>query len=736
MGAREWMSQIETHAIRDHIAMLPGMERGTGNSWGPCPSCGAEFRASTPGEDSNRRALYLTSNGRGWKCYAGGNSKNSVCVGQGDFADLIALSLFGSPAKGLTPVQMGEMRQVCASNGLCDADSRQSGTGVRKMSGTYEALRKKARRTEMTNRPASPPVSGGPKNDRSPFRWRDTLAPGAARAMFNDPEAEPVLTYLRRVRMFSDDVIRRWGLGAYMLRSGGKVRERWLTIPLTDAGGKVVNVRFRRVPGPCLYCSKDGTTEGSGCVKCWPFMLTDRKTGTIDPTATCDKCPRDGSDEHPTGECRRCKYHKRGRVPHKPKYRVCANRPLPLFGLSTLTERDDPVIIVEGELDVLAMDMYGFPVNVVSTSAGSDAKWLAAWLDVLEPFPDFIIAGDNDVAGDKYAEHVADSLGRDRCARARLPAKDANECLMNGVGVEDVSDALERAQSMNGLTINRVGAYEQDIDDLIKNPAKLVGIQTSVTKFNKQIGGLNPGAHVWTGDTGHGKTTFTTFLCFDVATHQGIPVFITSFEQRPIGSVMKLLRMECGTDFVKITESERVASLKALDGKPIYILDHYGNMDGDQVIKACRYARRRLGCRVQLIDHIGFLTDEGEDERLSLEKRIRELATIGINEDIVFLIICHPNNTFNAQQRRVKLADIKGASAIRQDAHSGCVVERGEITAGRPFPSAVVYADKVRSEWGQADSTRVIAFDPLSLHYADRWEDTPSGAKGIRVVGS
>jgi len=475
-----------------------------------------------------------------------------------------------------------------------------------------------------------------------------------------------------------------------ILRSGGRVVERWLTIPLVDPDrGIPVNVRFRSVPGPCPRCDGEG----------------------------CDPC--------------------KGKGEVQKAYRVCAGRPLPLFGAGSLTETDRPVIVTEGELDVVALDAYGWGVNVVSGTAGAKQDWPDAWLDRLEPFPSFVLAFDDDEAGDEGATKLAAKLGRYRCGRAKLPRNDAGQCLQEGVSSEAVRAALAGAESMVGLGVVTPDHYATAIEDLIANPHKLLGFQSSLTALNDGLGGLAPGVYVITGETGHGKTTFATWLCWDLATQLGEPSLLTSFEQQPIGTVQKLLRMELGGDFTRYTPEQRREGLVELSGKGLQILDKYGDVSDSDVVDAVRYARRRLDCKIALIDHLGFMVRvrrSGEDERQAIERVIRDLATIGVQDDIRILLICHPSNMYKAQQRRVEIGDLKGASAIRQDCHAGFVVERGKTSPQNPMPWARFYFDKVRSEFGQAGSIRRVSYDPLSLHYAMSWEETPSGKAGKRVA--
>jgi replicative DNA helicase len=106
-----------------------------------------------------------------------------------------------------------------------------------------------------------------------------------------------------------------------------------------------------------------------------------------------------------------------------------------LYGLDDVASQAE-IIIVEGEMDKLALEEAGFK-NVVSVPDGAPARvkdgdlppasedtkysylWnCRAWLDQAVRV---VIATDNDAPGDALAEELARRLGRERCWRVRWP---------------------------------------------------------------------------------------------------------------------------------------------------------------------------------------------------------------------------------------------------------------------------------------------------------------------------
>ena len=503
------------------------------------------------------------------------------------------------------------------------------------------------------------------------FRWSPELPQKFHDQLFTSA-GNPVLQYLLTDRRLDLEIIKEAKLGCMWIDKNGD-REYWLSIPHMDKDGEFCNIRFRSIP------------------------------------------------------------------PAKKQYRVCSGRPLVLYGSESLSDHANQVVIVEGELDVLAMRTYGFDKNVVSGTAGAAANWPEEWLDRLEEYQQFLIWYDSDQAGDDGAYKLGKKLGLYRAFRVVTNEfNDIGEALQKGITGDRIATFLdENAQPFLKTNLKKVDQFADEIEKLIRSPHSLIGMPTGSKKLDSILGGVMPGLWVVTGDTGHGKTTWATWLLMQQSM-MGVSVMLTSFEQRPIGTVQKLLRAYVGGDFTSVSEKERRDALDKMSEIPLRVFDHYGELKFDHLIETIRFSARRHDMRICLIDHLGFLVSSsrksGEDERLVIERIVRKLATVAVQDNITIMLICHPNNLSVSQQRRVKISDLKGASAIRQDAHVALVVERLDMSEDRGFPATAIHVDKVRSEFGANGSRTIMAFDPLACIYADVWEDTPSHKKGKKIM--
>lgn len=658
------------------VISLLNLQAGRARSFGACPACGELKRSS----GDHRFACGITKDGRGWSCHK--------CKAKGDGVDLISHSKYGKRSNDLGGPEWAALRAWCAETGLASpaAPGGESRASVKPMSGVIDNLMGRRKPRERSAPAESAPAESAPSGGT--FGWSDELTTQCEDALWG-PDGAGVLAYLES-RGFVEGTIKEFRLGAKLVRSGELVVEQHLTIPLCDERGVPINMRFRAIPGDCLACM------GTGCSRC--------------------------------GQS--------GEAKAKPKYRVCKGRPLPLFGCDRFSsDLKKAVIVTEGELDAIALHQYGYHSSVVSGTAGAGAL-TDEWLDLLEPFTHFVLAYDDDEAGHKGADAFAEKMGKDRCSRAIFVHPDAGSCLEANLPAASMRRCIEQAKPMFGIVIRRVNEYATELEQLVSNPESLRGRPFSSARLGECLGGQRAGLRIISGDTGQGKTTFATWLAWDEA-RLGTPVMLTSFEQKPIGTVQKLIRMQLGNDFTKVTKAERLEALDELGKSPIHVLHHYGHIPAEKLMQTIRYAVRRLGVRHIVVDHLGFLIPpDAEDERRAIEGIIRALALTAYSASVLITLICHPKNVRPGE--RVTMRDLKGASAIRQDADEVLIVEamppRPNATPPRPWPTSRVHIDKCRSEFGRPNSKCTLAFGPLSCVYADSWESTPEGNSGLLVV--
>ena len=121
-----------------------------------------------------------------------------------------------------------------------------------------------------------------------------------------------------------------------------------------------------------------------------------------------------------------------------------------LFNQDCLERIDgDEVILLEGELDLIALYSQGYR-NVVSTTIGANG-FKPEWVVLLKGFNHILIVYDSDKAGQEGAKKVAKLLGLDRCRNVLLPTKDVNDFFMAGHTNADFKQLIEQAVSFESM---------------------------------------------------------------------------------------------------------------------------------------------------------------------------------------------------------------------------------------------------------------------------------------------
>jgi replicative DNA helicase len=126
-----------------------------------------------------------------------------------------------------------------------------------------------------------------------------------------------------------------------------------------------------------------------------------------------------------------------------------------LFGWQAVTNDTRSIIICEGELDAMSFREFGFQALSLPLGGGKGEK--QAWIDNeqehLAKYDTIFLAVDDDYEGHEAAKEIVFRLGQHRCKLVKLPYKDCNECLAQGVERSAIEDALRNATTVSIETL-------------------------------------------------------------------------------------------------------------------------------------------------------------------------------------------------------------------------------------------------------------------------------------------
>lgn len=324
------------------------------------------------------------------------------------------------------------------------------------------------------------------------------------------------------------------------------------------------------------------------------------------------------------------------------------------------------IIITEGAIDAMSVSQAQdnkWPVVSLPGGAAGAVRAIRDNYEFVASYQEIVLCFDNDADGKKAAKAVADILPPGRVKIAQTPRKDANEHLKAN-DTKALMTALWEAQAYrpDGIVhVSEVKGADQEGLDVWEFPFD------SMTEF--LVGQRSGEITMWTSGTGSGKSTIIREL---VNHHlsQGRPTGMIMLEESPVETVDDIVSLRLQKPVRKIMALRKLNELRSKLGKApitgdvlddltdeeyqqaradvnatgLYIYDHYGSADYDNLINRIEYMAVSLGVRVVILDHItaavaGMMSGEDGNERLMIDKFMKELRSLvertGIHLDIV-----------------------------------------------------------------------------------------------------
>jgi twinkle protein len=274
-----------------------------------------------------------------------------------------------------------------------------------------------------------------------------------------------------------------------------------------------------------------------------------------------------------------------------------------LFGWQAVPDGCRVIVLTEGEIDAMTMHQYGFPALSVPFGGGKAGKqqWIETEFPHLERFEEIILAMDQDEEGQRAVEEIINRLGRHRCRIATLPFKDANECLLQGVTAEQMTEIISNAASFDPSELKAPTVWTDAVIEEFYPPGGEPPGFLLPWKMRKRPVRFQRGeVTVLTGMNGHGKTLVLLQIMI-AAMAQGERVCIGSFEIHPRKTLYRMARQALGKELPERAEVR--GCMEWFDGK-LWIFDVLGTASTARILEVFRYAYRRYGVTSFVIDSL------------------------------------------------------------------------------------------------------------------------------------
>ncbi len=387
-----------------------------------------------------------------------------------------------------------------------------------------------------------------------------------------------------------------------------------------------------------------------------------------------------------------------------------------LFGQSLFHSGGKAVTITEGELDALAaFQMQGSLYPTVSIRNGAQAalKDCKAQYEWLNSFESVVICFDADEPGKKAAKEVAELFGnKAKIVQHKSGFKDACDYLIAGATKDFVNEWWRASPYVPDGIVNAADLWEE-----ISKPEPIAEAQYPWAGLNKLLYGIRPAELITvTAGSGLGKSQFLREILYNLlkTTSWNIGgLFLEESTRKTARSIMslhanKLLHLPD----TPTTEQELKEAFDAtLGSNRIYLFDHFGSSDVDNISNRIRYMAKACDCRVVFLDHISIVVSGQDlgDERKAIDNMMTKLRTLVQELNITLICVSHlrrpQGNQGHEDGGSVSLSQLRGSGAIAQLSDAVITLERNSMAENedeRHLTKIAVAKNRYNGETGPA----------------------------------
>ena len=312
--------------------------------------------------------------------------------------------------------------------------------------------------------------------------------------------------------------------------------------------------------------------------------------------------------------------------------------------------------VTEGELDAVALyqifkdknkgtpyaDFHPAIVSLSNGSGSAPRDMACALKEIRKTFKEIVLVFDMDEPGRKAADEVVKIIPD--ALVATLPAKDANDCLIQGRSKACHDAVLFNAQKPKNTRI----VSGNDLHEKGKEPP-VYGISWPWKHITEATRGIRLGETIYIGaGQKQGKSEVVNTLAAHFIKEHGWKVFLV----KPEESNQKTYKLVAGKltgrffhDPTKEFDNEAYDRAGGVLQDKLYMLDLYQHV-GWETLKADIRQAAMDGCRAIIIDPITNLTNglDAATANVKLQEIAQELSAMALDLNVVIFIFCHLRN--------------------------------------------------------------------------------------------
>jgi twinkle protein len=347
-----------------------------------------------------------------------------------------------------------------------------------------------------------------------------------------------------------------------------------------------------------------------------------------------------------------------------------------LFGQQLFPKGGKYVTLTEGEYDALAaFQMMGskYPVVSIKNGAGSALKDCKANYEWLDSFETIVVCFDADEQGVKAADDVGQLFGgKAKIVKHLGGYKDACDYLMANKP-QLFNDAFWKAEKYvpDGI-VNAASLWDE-----VNTPMETAEVVYPFKGINALTYGIRPAELVTvTAGSGLGKSQFLREVVWATLQQTQFNIGLLFLEESIRKTALSIMSLAANKQLhlpttVSTEEERREAFDATLADERLYLLDHFGSTDVDNIVGRVRYMAKALDCRYVFLDHVSIVVSAQSnlDERKALDEIMTKLRMLVQETGISLFVVSHlrrPDSKGHEEGAATSLSQLRGSASIAQ----------------------------------------------------------------------
>jgi len=416
------------------------------------------------------------------------------------------------------------------------------------------------------------------------------------------------------------------------------------------------------------------------------------------------------------------------------QFKVISGAELPFYGLDDCEPTEETVVIVEGQMDKLAIETVDPSfIRILSVPNGTGGQsgtfpYLASAESVIAATRDIVLAMDTDEPGEVFRQRLMDAIGPDRCRIVEWPidCKDANETLI-AHGPETVARCVRQARRAPVAGLVEMQELRPAMRAL-RQEGRRRGLTTGLAGLD-QLYSVKPGQFtVVTGAPSCGKSLALDQIMVNMAEAHDSRFVVFSPEQYPMEEhLIELVEKRVRKPYFPPRHQAPTMTDAEADDAVAWLHEHIWFIDPEdptiealiELVNVAIIRHQVMGVVLDPWNEIQHAWRSGETETQYISRTLSVLRRFVRLRSVHLWVLAHPTKMpkdDNGDYGVVSPYDISGSSSWYSKADNILSVWRSKTDESQPNQ---IYVQKIRWK-GIGRLGRCYAdYDPITARLTD-----------------